>query len=102
MEQVTLHIDKSGHPVDIHCDAETRPCSGFLLLANVPADPPAAVLLTYGGSSAVGNLIMTLWQRSVHEAPEMAWVIEQVARGIVQMADKERESWPKDDRAGRA
>jgi len=45
-------------------------------------------------------MIMTLWQRSVQEHPELAWVIEQVARGIVGFADAERAKWPKDGPAG--
>lgn len=102
MEEVKLHLDGRGHPIDVHCDNEDRPCNAFLLLANVPTDPPAALLLSYGGSSPVGNLLMTLYQRSVHEAPEMAWVMEQVARGIVKFADDERAKWPADDKAGRA
>ena len=101
MKEVTLHLDGS-HPIDIHCDADTRPCNGFLLLATVPADPPGTVMLNYGNSSSTGNMIMTLYQRSVHEAPELAWVIEQVARGIIVFADKERSNWPDDSRAGRA
>ena len=99
MDEVKIHLSKN-HPIDVHCDDEVRPCNSFLLLANVPADPPAALLLTFGDSSAVGNLFMTFWQRSVHESPEMAWVLESVARGIIQMADAERKQWPEDDRAG--
>lgn len=102
IEEVKIHLDGKGHPIDVHCDADTRPCSSFLLLANVPADPPGTVMLNYGNSSSTGNMIMTLWQRSVHENPELAWVIEQVSRGIVQMSDKERENWPKDGPTGRA
>ncbi len=101
MKEVTLHLDGS-HPIDIHCDADTRPCNTFLLLANIPADPPGTVMLNYGNSTSTGNMIMTLWQRSVHEDPQLAWVLEQVARGIVGFADAERAKWPKDDMAGRA
>lgn len=101
MKEVTLHLDGT-HPIDIHCDADTRPCNSFLLLANIPADPPGTVMLSYGNSSSTGNMIMTLWQRSVHEAPELAWVIEQVCRAVVKMTDEERAKWPKDDVAGRA
>lgn len=101
MDEVKIHL-AGGHPVDIHCDADTRPCNGFLLLANVPADPPGTVMLNYGNSSSTGNMIMTLWQRSVQESPELAWVIEQVARGIVKMTDAERSKWPTDDRRGSA
>ena len=102
MDAVTIHLEHN-HPVDIHCQGEPdRPCSGFLLIANVPADPPGCVMLNYGNSSSTGNMIMTLWQRSVHEAPELAWVIEQVARGIVQFADAERAKWPSDKTAGSA
>ncbi len=101
MDEVKLHL-QGGHPVDIHCDADTRPCSSFLLLANVPSNPPGTVMLNYGNSSSTGNMIMTLWQRSVHESPELAWVIEQVARGICKMADDERAKWPDDSRAGKA
>lgn len=102
MRQVTIHLDGVGHPIDVHADDEVRPCSSFLLLANVPADPPACLLLNYGNSSSTGNLIMTLWQRSVQESPELGWVIEQVCRAIVKMADEERMKWPSDDRAGKA
>ena len=101
MKEVTLHLDGK-HPIDVHCDGDTHPCNGFLLIANVPADPPGCVMLNYGNSSSTGNMIMTLWQRSVQEHPELAWVIEQVARGIVQFADAERAKWPSDDRAGKA
>ena len=101
MREVTLHLDGK-HPIDVHCDGDTRPCNGFLLIANVPADPPGCVMLNYGNSSSTGNMIMTLFQRSVHEAPELAWVIEQVARGIVGFADAERAKWPSDKTAGSA
>lgn len=102
MNEVILHLDK-GHPIDIHCDGEpTRPVSAFLLLANVPADPPGAVLLTFGNLSFIGNLLMTFYQRSVNEHPEMAWVIEQVARGIVAFSDNARKDWPTDANAGNA
>jgi len=102
VREVTLHIDGAHHPIDVHCDAYVRPCSSFLLLANIPADPPGCLLLSYGNSDNVGNLLMTLWQRCVHEDPKMAWTIEQVSRGIVEMADAERGKWPSDERAGRA
>jgi len=102
VREVILHLDGSSHPIDVHADGETRPCSGFLLLANVPSDPPACMMLNYGNSNATGNLLMTLYQRSVHEQPELAWVIEQVARGIVKFADDERNRWPSDDVIGRA
>jgi hypothetical protein len=102
MREVVLHIDDKSHPIDVHCDSEIRPCSGFLLVASVPADPPGCVLLNYGNSSVTGNMIMTLYQRSVHEHPELAWVLEQVSRGIVAFADAERDRWPSDDRCGKA
>ena len=101
MKEVTLHLDGT-HPIDVHCDGEVRPCGAFLLLANVPADPPAALLLSFGDSNKVGNLIMTMWQRCVHEDPKMAWTLEQVSRGIVEMSDAERNKWPSDEGAGRA
>ncbi len=101
MKEVTLHLDGT-HPIDIHMDEENRPVSSFLLLANVPANPPGMVFLTFGNSSAVGNMLMSMYQRAVHEAPEMAWVFEQVCRGVIQFADEERAKWPKDDLAGRA
>lgn len=101
MKEVTVHLDGL-HPIDINTDADTHPCNAFLLIANVPADPPGCVMLNYGNSSSTGNMIMTLYQRSVHEAPDLAWVIEQVARGIVGFADKERANWPDDSRSGRA
>ena len=101
MDEVTIHLQHD-HPIDVHCDGDTRPCSSFLLLANVPADPPGIVMLTYGSSSSVANAIMTFWQRSCHEDPKMAWTLEQVARGIVGFADAERAKWPDDSRAGKA
>ena len=102
MKEVILHLDGK-HPIDIHCtDEPTRPVSAFILLAHVPADPPGCVLLNFGSSSSTGSLLMTLYQRSVHEHPELAWVMEQVARGIIQFADAERGRWPSDDRMGRA
>jgi len=102
MKEVVLHID-NGHPVDLHCSNQpVRPISTFLLLANVPSDPPGCVMLNYGNSSSTGNMLMTLFQRSIHENPELAWVIEQVARGIVKFADDERGRWPSDDVMGRA
>jgi len=55
------------------------------------------MLMNYGNSNSTGNLLMTLYQRAVHEAPDLAWVIEQVARGIVTFADEERSRWPSDD-----
>ena len=58
------------------------------------------VMLNYGNSSSTGNLIMTMWQRSVMEHPELAWVLEQVARAIVQMTDAERAKWPEDGPSG--
>ena len=103
MNEVTLHIDKAGHPIDCHMDGEPdRPVSAFILLANVPADPPGMVFLTYGNSSSVGNMIMSMYQRSVMEAPQTAWVLEQVARGIIGFADAERAKWPDDSMAGKA
>ena len=101
MNEVKIHL-QDGHPVDIHAGAEVRPCSSFLLLANVPSDPPGCMLLNYGNSNATGNLLMTLYQRAVHESPELAWVIEQVARGICKFADDERSRWPSDEVVGRA
>jgi len=102
MDEVIIHLDKSSHPIDVHCAGEVRPCNGFLLLASVPAEPPGCVMLSYGNSNATGVMLMTMYQRSVHEHPEMAWVLEQVARGIVEFADKERARWPEDDMAGNA
>lgn len=101
MNEVKIHLENN-HPVDVHTDGDTRPCAAFLLLANIPADPPGCLLLNYGNSDKVGNLLMTLYQRSVHESPEMAWVLEQVSRGIVSFADAERKRWPSDEVAGRA
>jgi hypothetical protein len=102
MREVTIHLDGSKHPIDIHFGNDTHPITSFLLLANVPSDPPGCVLLNYGNSSSTGNLLMTLFQRSVQESPELAWVIEQVARGIVKFSDDERGRWPSDDRSGKA
>jgi hypothetical protein len=102
MRECILHLDGSGHPIDLHCDsAPARPVSAFLLLAHVPADPPGAVLLTFGNSGHVANLWMTLWQRSVIEHPQLAWTMEQVSRAIIEMADAEQKQWP-DDRGGTA
>ena len=103
MKEVIIHFDDKSHPIDVHADGECRPCSSFLLLANVPSDPPGCMMLNYGNSNSTGNLLMTLYQRAVHESPELAWVIEQVARGIVKFSDDERGRWPSDDGvAGRA
>ena len=103
MRECTIHLDDKNHPIDLHyTDSPDRPVSAFLLLAHVPADPPGAVLLTFGNSGHVVNLWMTLWQRSVYEAPEMAHVIEQVSRAIVSMADAERKEWPGEGISGRA
>jgi hypothetical protein len=103
LKEIILHLDGEGHPIDCHMAGEPdRPISSFLLLANVPVDPPGAIMLSYGNSSLVGNLLMTLYQRSVHEAPQMAWVMEQVARGIVKFSDDERGRWPSDDLSGKA
>ena len=99
MDEVTIHLTKD-HPVDVHTDDVSRPCDSFILLAHVPANPPGAVLLNYGNSNDTGNLLMTLYQRSVYEHPELAWVIEQVARGIVGFADAERAKWPSDGPSG--
>lgn len=101
MDEVKIHLSH-GHPIDVHAGEEVRPCSSFLLLANVPSVPPACLLLNYGSSDITGNLLMTLYQRAVHESPELAWVIEQVSRGIVEFADAERARWPSDEKAGRA
>ncbi len=102
MQEVILHLDGKDHPVDLHLDSATHPCGAFLLLAHVPVDPAGCVILNYGNSNATGNLLMTLYQRSVHEAPELAWILEQVARGIIGFVDAERAKWPSDDKAGRA
>jgi hypothetical protein len=103
MRECTIHLDDTGHPLDLHyTDSPDRPVSAFLLLAHVPADPPGAVLLTFGNSGYVANLWMTLWQRSVVENPAMAWTMEQVSRAIVEMADAERKQWPVDERCGKA
>ena len=101
MDEVKIHL-QGGHPVDVHCDEDNRPCNAFLLLANIPADPPGMLLLNYGSSSATGNLLMGMFQRSVHESPELAWVIEQVARGIIKFCDEERSRWPSDGVVGSA
>ena len=102
MDEIILHL-RDSHPIDIHCQGSPdRPVSAFLLLAHVPADPPGAVLLSFGNSGSVANLWMTLWQRSVVEHPEMAWVMEQVCRAIVTMSDAERAQWPEDKDAGNA
>jgi hypothetical protein len=94
MKEATIHIDESQHPVDFHFTGEPdRPISAFLLLAHVPAEPPGAILLTHGNSNLVGNLLMTLYQRSVHEFPEMAMVMEEVSRGIIKFCDAERGRW---------
>ncbi|MDA8122228.1 MAG: hypothetical protein M0Z38_06655 [Deltaproteobacteria bacterium] len=103
MKEATIHLDERGHAQDIHFDgAEGVPISAFLLLTSVPADPPGCHMLTYGSSDLIGNALMTLFQRSVHEFPRLAWTLEQVARGIVTMADNERKEWPSDEKAGRA
>lgn len=103
MKEATLHLDNDGHVIDLHFDgAEGVPISAFLLLTSVPADPPGCHMLTYGSSDLIGNALMTLFQRSVHEFPQLAWTLEQVARAIVTFADAERKQWPGDDRAGSA
>jgi hypothetical protein len=95
VKEAILHLDDRGHPIDLHCDGQPdRPVSAFLLLANVPADPPGAVLLSYGNSDTVGRLLMTLYERSVHDHPEMAWMLEQVSRGIIGLAEAARSGWP--------
>ena len=102
MTEITLHL-ANGHPIDIHYTGEPdRPVSAFLLLAHVPADPPGIVMLNYGDSNATGNALMTFYQRSVQEHPELAMVLEQVARGIVDFADEERSRWPSDEVSGKA
>jgi len=101
MNEITLHL-RDSHPIDIHCSGSPdRPVSAFLLLAHIPADPPGAVLLTFGNSNYVANLWMTLWQRSAVEHPQLAWMMEQVSRAICEMSDAERKAWP-EDRGGTA
>jgi hypothetical protein len=104
MKEAVIHLDADGHAQDIHFDGakEGTPISAFLLLTSVPADPPGCHLLTYGNSDLIGNALMTLYQRSAHEHPQMAWVLEQVARGIVTFADNARKDWPEDGKAGNA
>ena len=102
MRECILHLDGSGHPIDLRVDdSPGRPISAFILLAHVPADPAGAILLTFGNSGHVANLWMTLWQRSVVEHPQLAWTMEQVSRAICEMADAERKQWPEKD-AGNA
>jgi len=104
MREVTLHLDADKHPIDLHCDdSPDRPVSAFLLLAHVPADPPGAVLLTYGNSNMIGNLIVTLYERSILEHPELAWTLESVARGIIGIAEAARGAeWQGSGHAGNA
>ena len=97
MREVKIHLDESGHVVDIHFDGKPgTPIGAFLLLTCVPVDPPAAHILAYGNSDTIGNLLLSFWKRSVEENPEGAWVLEKVARDIVGAADKARGEWPEE------
>jgi hypothetical protein len=104
MKEATIHLDGAGHVQDIHFDGakEGTPISAFLLLTSVPADPPGCHMLTYGNSNLIGNALMTLYERSVVEHPEMAWMLEQVSRGIIGLAEAARQGWPSDSNAGNA
>jgi hypothetical protein len=102
VREAVLHLDDSGHAIDIHFNGEKEgtPINAFLLLTSVSSDPPGCHLLSYGNSNLIGNAIMTFFQRSVHEHPEAAWMMEQVARGIVKFSDDERSRWPSGKEAG--
>jgi hypothetical protein len=101
MKECTIHL-QDGHPVDLHLDDATHPLSAYVLLAAIPSDPPASILLTHGNSDVVGRLMMTLYERSVVEHPELAWMLEQVSRGIIGLVDAARQEWPGDGTTGNA
>ena len=94
MKEVKIHLNGAGHPIDLHVDDATHPLAAYLLLAAIPADPPASVLLSFGNSDLLGKLLMTLYERSVIEHPEFAWTLEMVSRGIIGIADAARREWP--------
>ena len=103
MREIILHVDEKGHAQDIHMAGQPdRPVNSFILLANVPADPPGMVMVVIGNSDSVGNMLMSMFQRCVNDEPQTAWVLEQVARGIVEFADAERKRWPTDGPVGLA
>ena len=95
MKEVKIHHDEYGHPIDLYVDGKTHPLVAYILLAAIPAEPPATVILTYGSSDLIGRALMTFYERCIVEQPEMAWVIEQVARGIIGLAEAVKGSaWP--------
>lgn len=93
--EVTIHL-QGGHVQDVHFDGakEGTAINAFLLLTNVPVDPPAGHILVYGNSDRVGRMILSLWRHSCKENPEGAWVIEEVAKAIVAEAERLRGEWP--------
>lgn len=96
MKEVKIHLDENGHVQDIHFDGEREGTviNSFVLLTSVPADPPAIHILTYGNSDTVGRMLLSYYNQCVREHPEQAFVLEQVARGIIGIAEAARKTWP--------
>lgn len=104
MKKATLFLDESGHPVEIKFDDEKgTPITAFLLLTTVPTDPPSSHILAYGNSDVVGRMLFSFWQNSIKRNPEGAWVIEEVAKDIINAAKKARgPEWQGDGIIGNA
>jgi len=94
MKEITLHL-VGGHAEDIHFDGgEGIAINAFVLLTSVPVDPPCSHHLVYGNSDTVGRLLLSFWRNSCRENPEGAWMIEEVAKAIVEEAERLRGRWP--------
>jgi len=95
MKEITIHLSNY-HVEDIHFDGEKEgtAINAFLLLTSVPVNPPCSHHLVYGSSDTVGRLLLSFWRNSCRENPEGAWMIEEVAKAIIEEAERLRGQWP--------
>jgi hypothetical protein len=102
MEEVKIHLDGRGHPVDLHMDEKCIPLSAFLLLAAIPRDPPVTQFLAYGNADSIGAMLITFYKNAIREDEATAYVLELVAQDILKIAKAKRGlPWPMEKDPGR-
>lgn len=94
-KEVVIHRDPNDHPIDCHIDGHDYPINAFVLLTNVPCDPPMGNILAYGNSNTIGAMIFSFWKNCVNKDEATAYVIEMVAEDIIAKAKELRgQRWP--------
>jgi hypothetical protein len=85
MKKIELILDDGDNPKTITIDKKKIPIDAFFLTTSVKKRD-SGHFLAYGSSDDVGTMIYSFYKWSIKESPEMAYVLEAVAKDIVAAA----------------